>query len=410
MPLGTAKIRGKVGVSVQAAINISPRGGELLQLLRGFNPNKPDFSHLILVSASMLPANDAGNEFWLDFNRVFLNVKSRHQARLFDLSSLDRATLITMNEYTQVAVISDMRVALLRLIQRYFPNHFGMIDQTRLLRVLDLRTKLGNAIAFLERYETGALERPAQAGKLRPLNVGDIRTVEDVSRQLGNADFAKAFIRSQKVARLDPGKAPMSTMHEYFVSMDMLKRHVFKEVELRGSGNLFNQLTITLDQILLSAFSEANPDRERCSINLNVESVFTRGFEEFLEHVDDETFSKVVFEFRQANILQHFDEFEVACNLINGRKGRIAVDSIFPETIGIVNLSRLNVAMAKIFWRQGAETTLEKHRDDIKALVESGTELAIARLDDEIGVTLGQSMGIVLFQGFYVDRLLETRH
>ncbi|MEK9752885.1 MAG: hypothetical protein VW338_06700, partial [Rhodospirillaceae bacterium] len=91
-----------------------------------------------------------------------------------------------------------------------------------------------------------------------------------VNEQLGPAQFAKVFIRNQKIAVIEAGKPARQVMHEYFVAMDMLKKHVFKRVELRGSGNLFNQLTLTLDKLLVSADRSINPDRVKCSINLNV--------------------------------------------------------------------------------------------------------------------------------------------
>lgn len=81
---------------------------------------------------------------------------------------------------------------------------------------------------------------------------------------------------------IKPDQPPKELMKEYFIRMDALKKHVFPNVELRGMGNLFNQLTITLDRVLVSAFDEINPGRMACSINLNVESVFTKAFEEFI--------------------------------------------------------------------------------------------------------------------------------
>ncbi|HIF10858.1 MAG TPA: hypothetical protein EYQ81_14175, partial [Sneathiellales bacterium] len=84
------------------------------------------------------------------------------------------------------------------------------------------------------------------------------------------------------MADIKPDQAHKELMSEYFIRMDALKKHVFPNVELRGSGNLFNQLTITLDRVLVGAFDQINPGRKACSINLNVESVFTKAFETFL--------------------------------------------------------------------------------------------------------------------------------
>jgi len=230
-----------------------------------------------------------------------------------------------------------------------------------------------------------------------------------VNRQLGPEQFAKVFIRSQKIAAIKPGQEPQQVMHEYFVGMDMLKKHVFKKVELRGSGNLFNQLTLTLDRLLIEAYDAINPSGAKCSINLNVESVFTRSFQEFMGEDDYSVFSNLVFEFRQANILQHFDEYLVAAELIRSRGGTIAVDAIFPETVGVVNLARLNANIAKVFWRGGAETVLAQFRDEIAAMQAAGTVVVLARLDDELGLQVAHDLGIQMFQGFYVDDLFADK-
>ena len=61
--------------------------------------------------------------------------------------------------------------------------------------------------------------------------------------------------------------------------MDLLRKPLFVDVEMRGSGRLFNEFTLVLDQILLQAFDKLHVGDNRISINLNVESVFTEAFE-----------------------------------------------------------------------------------------------------------------------------------
>ena len=230
--------------------------------------------------------------------------------------------------------------------------------------------------------------------------------VLEVHRKVGAEKFKQIFVQSQRIADIKPGQKPEELMKEYFIRMDALKKHVFPNVELRGMGNLFNQLTITLDRELIGAFNEINPKRHPCSINLNVESVFDKAFEDFLGESDEAALANIVFEFRQDNILQHFDEFELAANLITSKGGTVAVDAIFPETVGLVNLPRLHATFAKIFWRTGAEDVLPAQCDEIKKMQDQGMIFIIARLDDEVGIQVGHDLGITVFQGFYIDDLL----
>ncbi|MDA0998414.1 MAG: hypothetical protein O2944_09440 [Proteobacteria bacterium] len=384
---------------------------ELLRLLKGWDGQPQEYNTLLLISLSVLPLHDADDSFWTEINKTMVAYRLRHHTRYFNLSKPDRAMLAKMSEYNHVSLITDAKVELLRLVQQYFPEQFGNIDQSRLLRAIDLRFKLPNAIRFLERYEEQALEMESQptAIRMRRLSEQDIERVVEVNQQIGNAAFAKVFIRHQKIASIQPGMPADDVMHEYFVGMDALKKHVFMDVELRGSGNLFNQLTITLDRLLLDAFGNANPERAKCSINLNVESVFSRAFEAFLGDSSSNAFSNLAFEFRQANVLQHYDEYEVAANLITSRNGSLAVDAVFPETVGIVNMRRLGANMTKIFWRQGAELILPRFRREIEAMLKSGIVVVLARVDDDLGIEIGHDLGITMFQGFRVDEMLRQR-
>lgn len=385
----------------------APPGATLLKRLQTLDAKSAQGLSLILLSLSALPTGDTEEDFWKGIDDLLWGYKERYEGELYELSQADRALLIKFSEYSEIGMLSDLKVAILRLIQQYLPEHFGMVDQTRLLRNIDLRVKLANAVKFLEHYENQPGKTGDKGIKLRPLQENDIKMVVDVNTKVGTSQFGKIFVHHQKIAQIVPGKPPMPAMNEYFIAMDALKKHVFTNVELRASGNLFNQLTITLDRLLIEAFQDVNPERTRCSINLNVESVFTRTFETFLGDESEKALTDILFEFRQDNILQHFDEFEIAANLIRSHGGTIAIDSIFAETVGLVNLPKLKAAVAKVFWRPGAELMLPKQRDEIKRMQDAGVIFVIARLDDELGIEVGQQLGINLFQGFHVDKLLK---
>ena len=324
----------------------------------------------------------------------------------YELSLADWALLAKMSEHAEVGMISDIKVSILRLIQQHFPEHFGMVDQSRLVRIINLGFKLPHAIKFLEHYENQPGRTGEKAVDVRPLQEEDIKMVLEVHRKVGAEKFKQIFVQSQRIADIKPGQKPEELMKEYFIRMDALKKHVFPNVELRGMGNLFNQLTITLDRVLIGAFNEINPKRHPCSINLNVESVFAKAFEDFIGESDEAALANIVFEFRQDNILQHFDEFELAAKKITAEGGTVAVDAIYPGTVGLVNLPRLHATFAKIFWRTGAEDVLPAQCDEIKKMQDQGMIFIIARLDDEVGIQVGHDLGITVFQGFYINDLL----
>jgi len=390
-------------------IDRGQKAKDLLALLKGEGAPPLEQNTLLLISLGGVATDDADKGFWDDLSEMIQGFKYRQSARIFTLSQTDYAALVRMTEFNQVSMLTDAKVELLRLIQQYLPDQFGMIDQSRLLRPIDLRIKKQNALRFLERFveeESKGKAQPSKRRSLRRLAEPDIERVIEVTEGIGAASFAKVFIRAQTITEILPGAPPLEVMQEYFIAMDALKSHVFTDVELRGSGNLFNQLTITLDRLMLGSYEAANPLHAQCSINLNVESVFTRSFEEFLNRTGDRVFENIAFEFRQANVLQQFDEYEVATNLIKSKGGTVAIDAVFPETVGIVNMERLRADYAKIFWRQGAEQLLPEYEENLTAMQDSGTQIILARVDDETAIEVGHDLGINMFQGFYIDDLL----
>ncbi|MEQ9360669.1 MAG: hypothetical protein RLO05_03100, partial [Rhodospirillales bacterium] len=45
-------------------------------------------------------------------------------------------------------------------------------------------------------------------------------------------------------------------------------------------------------------------------------------------------------------------------------------------------------------------------KDDIRTMQEGGTVMVLAHVDDEQAIAIGQSLGINMFQGYHVDKLL----
>jgi len=394
----------------------APPGLELLKRLKTMTgqTQSQGYDTLAIISVGMLPTAGDSDPFWAEFDQLLWDYKARFKAALYELSMTDRAVLVrdkNIGKGPEKLPLTDLRVRLLRLIKSHFPNSFQTIVQARLVGEVNLKTDFVDAMSFVEGLES----RPGRTGeksevKGRQLTIDDIDKVAKVSRELGLSEFSKAFIRSQKTLRIKTGTPPEHFMDEYFVTIDALKSYVFKGVDMRGSGALFDQLTLTLDNVLLNGFrtiksNGADETEILASLNLNVESVFSESFNQFVEGGGDQGLQGLVFEFRQSDMMANFDAFYVACDWIRNEGGKIAVDAIFAETMGVVNFSHLDVDYAKIFWRKGAGDVLKKFTQEIALAQGKGIEFIFARVDDASAIQFGQKIGVDLFQGFYVDDL-----
>lgn len=77
-------------------------------------------------------------------------------------------------------------------------------------------------------------------------------------------------------------------------------------------------------------------------------TVFTAAFADFMDQTSKEKLARMTFEFRQADIVEHFDEFEIARGMIEAMGTSIGVDKIFPQTPGLVDLDYIGAKYAKV--------------------------------------------------------------
>ena len=390
----------------QAPLDRLPSANELLSTINAPNFTGAEHNSLLLISFDGLPEIE-DDQFWVDTVQIFSAFKKRFSAHMYRITSMEYGALVKVTEVNQININTSLKYEILKLIQSYFPEFFGLVDQSRLVRTINLTTRKANAVNYLEYRVKEATSSDGAASKLRPIRESDIERVIKVKEHVGAEDFAKLFLNAQPISIIRPNQPVTPVMNEYFIAMDALRKHAFPDVELRGAGNLFAQLTLTLDTILLGIFNSVVPGGARATLNLNVESVFTKSFEQFCTQRGDAGLANLVFEFRQVNILQHFDQFDVAANLIRERGGVVAVDAIFPETLGIVNIGRLGAEMAKVFWRPGAELIIPGVADDIAAMQESGCMIIMSRVDEDTAVEIGHPLGITMYQGFYIDDLIK---
>ncbi len=368
--------------------------------------------NLVIVSvAAALPETKRTPALIDQIAEGIVATAAKRHGHTYYVSTSDFGIMAKVTETALIGLVRDLKVEMLRTIERNFPGSFGTIDQSRLVLSYDLvnnyRSAADRVAKYAEIAQRNAAEQESGDKQLRPLTTNDIKNVMKAYEKFGNDKFIKAFVRDQDIVMCVNGRPPEKMLTEYFISMDLLRKPLFVDVEMRGSGRLFNEFTLVLDQILLQAFDAMHIRGGRCSINLNVESVFTEQFENFIERTPEAVLKDVVFEFRQSNVVENFDEFQVARGLIKSKGAAIAIDQIFPQTVGLVDLDYIGASIAKIHWRNGAEDILKERERAVKYLIDCGVHPVLIRVDNERALEVGARMGINLFQGFLIDDLVK---
>jgi hypothetical protein len=310
-------------------------------------------------------------------------------------------------EMIVAGVVSEIKLILLRMIGRMLPDYFGAIDINRLAQLYDLRRDRERAIQAVDRMAQAAADVNNLSSMMDLLMMEHITKVETSYRQLGDARFADLFVRSQQIAINDPNRGLSAVMTEFFISMSAIRQHLLVGVDMRHNKNVFNQLTVTLDRILLKCIDRVRRPDQRCSLNINIESVFSSEFESF-EKRSLNSLRPFNFEFRASDVMANFTEFSAARDLIQSRGGTLAIDGLSPQMIAILDLTQLGANMAKVFWQSGLAPELVKRQGHLERLRSHGIVLALARVDDPEGLATGRDLKFGLLQGFEIDRQLAT--
>ena len=314
---------------------------------------------------------------------------------------------ISDQEMIVAGVVSEIKLILLRMIGRMLPDYFGAVDVNRLAQLFDLRRDRERALQVIERMEKSAADVNNLSSMMDLLMMEHITKVEHTHRQMGDARFADLFVRSQQIALNDPQRGLQAVMTEFFISMSAIRQHLLVGVDMRHNKNVFNQMTVTLDRILLKCIDRVRRPEQRCSLNINIESVFAAEFESF-EKRSLNSLRPFNFEFRASDVMANFTEFIAARDLIQSRGGTIALDGLSPQMIGIIDVSQLQANMAKVFWQAGLGPELMRRQAQFDRLRNAGVVLALARVDDPEGFATGRDMRFGLLQGFEIDRQLAT--
>ncbi len=245
-----------------------------------------------------------------------------------------------------------------------------------------------------------------ETSRARGLTEEDIRGVAKAFKDMGPQDFVDKFVRQQTILLRDEWQPMAPAMREFYVSIDLLRKEFFPGVEMRGSKRAFQSLTHMLDQLMLRSLAHLPQNGVPCSLNLNVHSILTQTFDAAIKNISVEN---ITFEIPQPMITTYFEEFKKARDLIFARGGKIAVDQIFPDTMGALDLNLVGPNFAKVHWKGDLKNFSSTHRDFVKGAIDSGITMVMSRVDDPVALEIAQEFGIRNFQGFLIDEMPEAK-
>ena len=232
-----------------------------------------------------------------------------------------------------------------------------------------------------------------------------------VQKALSMADFA-SLIRRQSVCAVIGKSPPQMIFDEVFVSIADLRDTLLPDVDLTANPWLFLHLTETLDKRVLASVGQHDDGslNGNFSLNLNVSTILSDDFLAFDDNIYPSMRSSIVLELQLVDIFNDIKAFILAKTFAQARGYKICIDGITVDKLKYVDREQLDSDLIKIIWHPTFMDMVREdtHFTDYVNRAERA-KMILCRVDDPNAVEVGNSLGINLYQGRYIQRLLAAQ-
>ncbi|KXJ57177.1 MAG: hypothetical protein AXW12_06845 [Thalassospira sp. Nap_22] len=257
-----------------------------------------------------------------------------------------------------------------------------------------------------------AIQREKDNNVLSPITAENLGELEET---IHTADLSE-HIRQQPVCVFAHGssKELHPVFDEFFVSITDLRNALMPNIDLASNRWLFQHMTETLDKRMLNYLCKRTfkTHASSFSINLNLGTLTSKDFDKFDETVRRNWQGNVIIELNQVDLFSNLETYLRVRDDFHERGYRILIDNLTVEALSFVDRKRLKADFIKVAWREEmTDNVIRKKYSEMDSLVKnSGRERVIlCRCDSPTAIKFGQSLGITLFQGRYIDNMIARQ-
>ncbi len=184
------------------------------------------------------------------------------------------------------------------------------------------------------------------------------------------------------------------------------------DVDLTANPWLFLSLSETLDKKVLEIINRHDDGSlaGNFSVNINVSTILSDDFLEFDDNISPSMRSSVILELQLVDIFSDIKAFMLAKNFAQSRGYKICIDGITVDKLTYLNRVNLDCDLLKIIWHPSFMDLIHEdtHFMDYVNKAERA-KMILCRIDDPQAVEVGNNLGINLYQGRYIQRLLNAQ-
>ncbi len=279
-------------------------------------------------------------------------------------------------------------------------------------------TNLKTMVNSLEKTYDNVADKPIEKNTLaqplyeikpkkNPLAPMGPMQLDQLERNLLNMEIFQ-MLASQTAYVIVGGSRPQPIFVEHFISIADIKEKLLPNYNLHADKWLFQRFTRSLDKKLMEALPKWDSMQGKVvSININIETVLTPAFDEFLPRFKRKNNQPLVVEMRLFDVMSDIEKFFQARDKLTKAGCRISLDTMDVHSLAILNRDLLAVDFLKISWKSGYKNIIgtdfeKKIKTAIKTLGEM--RIILCHCDAEDALKFGESVGIHMYQGFLIDK------
>ncbi len=294
-------------------------------------------------------------------------------------------------------------------LESQWQDFMALCKRRLITRVRAAQGGIPRAAAAVVAGEAPPPAAPAQK-ELRVFTASNLAAIE---RDMLDVDLTST-IRRQPICAALP-EAPVRTVFdEMYININHLRQSMGIEVDLLSNRWLFKYLTQILDNRMLETI-QRNPIRyltNPISLNLNIPTLLSSRFTEFDAAIKPSSKVSVVIELQIADVFADMSAFLLAKDTVQKLGYRVCLDGVSELSLPQIDRQRLGFDLVKLIWNSDSEqdATSPKNIKLAEAVRACGNNRVIlTRCDTKQAVQYGQALGITLFQGRYLDGVVNPK-
>ncbi len=256
-----------------------------------------------------------------------------------------------------------------------------------------------------------APEKEEAAPRRKPTQPLDLQGLASILKSIQQADLS-SMLRRQAICAVVPNSDPARIFDEVHISISDLQQRIFPDTDIKSNRWLYQELKQHLDQRMVALLSKADDSslKHAFSVNLNVSTLLTPTFLKLDNGLDPKARRTVVIELQLVDIFSDLSNYFFARDFLIERGYRVCVDNATTLSLPLIDREGLGVDLVKLQCGDELATVMSAgvRGNDLREVIKSigSDRLILCHSDSKESIELGQSLGVVLFQGTYVDKLI----